>query len=100
MPLPINTSATQPALIRRDPSLLSPSEYDADAMSIRSDQDTDSDDDERQLRARNSRELRAHDRLVLMEEEELDQLVTQTRRRQDTQRRGSNLPIPNPLRLL
>lgn len=97
MPLqPLNTTA----LGARDPSLLSPSEYDADAMSIRSDQDTDSDDDERQLRARNSRELRAHDRLVLMEEEELDQLVTQTRRRQDTQRRGSNLPIPNPLRLL
>ncbi len=97
MPLqPLNTAA----LGARDPSLLSPSEYDADAMSIRSDQDTDSDDDERQLRARNSRELRAHDRLVLMEEEELDQLVTQSRRRQDTQRRGSNLPIPNPLRLL
>ncbi len=87
----------------RDPSsLLSPSDYDADAMSIRSDQDTDSDDDERQLRARNSRELRAHDRLVLMEEDELDQLVTESRRRhrQDTQRRGSGLPIPNPLRLL
>ncbi|KAJ4298721.1 hypothetical protein N0V88_003753 [Collariella sp. IMI 366227] len=84
----------------RDPSLLSPSDYDADAMSIRSDQDTDSDDDERQLRARNSRELRAHDRLVLMEEEELDQLVTQSRKRQQLERRGSNLPIPNPLRML
>ncbi|KAK3693598.1 alkaline-phosphatase-like protein [Podospora appendiculata] len=82
----------------RDSSLLSPSDYDADAASIRSDQDSDSDDDERQLRARNSRELRAHDRLVLMEEEELDQLVTETRKRQQ-QRRGSNLPIPNPLRL-
>lgn len=90
-----NTSARDPS------SLLSPSDYDADAMSIRSDQDTDSDDDERQLRARNSRELRAHDRLVLMEEDELDQLVTESRRRrQDTQRRGSGLPIPNPLRLL
>ncbi|KAK3335421.1 alkaline-phosphatase-like protein [Cercophora scortea] len=82
----------------RDNSLLSPSDYDADAASIRSDQDSDSDDDERQARARNSRELRAHDRLVLMEEEELDQLVTETRKRQ-LQRRGSNLPIPNPLRL-
>lgn len=84
----------------RDPSLLSPSDYDADAVSIRSDQDTDSDDDERQLRARNSRELRAHDRLVLMEEEELDHLVTQSRRRQNQGRRGSGLPIPNPLQLL
>jgi predicted AlkP superfamily pyrophosphatase or phosphodiesterase len=96
MPLqPLNTTAGG-----RKPSLLSPSEYDADAVSIRSDQDTDSDDDERQLRARNSRELRAHDRLVLMEEEELDQLVTESRRQQERQRRGSGLPIPNPLRLL
>ncbi|KAK4125304.1 Phosphodiest-domain-containing protein [Parathielavia appendiculata] len=96
MPLqPLNTTAGG-----HNPSLLSPSEYDADAISIRSDQDTDSDDDERQLRARNSRELRAHDRLVLMEEEELDQLVTETRRKQERQRRGSGLPIPNPLRLL
>ncbi|KXX74532.1 Ectonucleotide pyrophosphatase/phosphodiesterase family member 3 [Madurella mycetomatis] len=97
MPLqPLKTTA----LGGRDPSLLSPSDYDADAVSIRSDQDTDSDDDERQLRARNSRELRAHDRLVLMEEEELDQLVTETRRRQERERRGSGLPIPNPLKLL
>lgn len=101
MPLPINTSAAKPALTRRESSLLSPSDYDADAASIRSDQDTDSDDDERQLRARNSRELRAHDRLVLMEEEELDHLVTETRRAQDRGRRGSGLPvpIPNPLNL-
>jgi predicted AlkP superfamily pyrophosphatase or phosphodiesterase len=84
----------------REASLLSPTDYDADAISIRSDQDTDSEDDERQLRARNSRELLAHDRLVLMEEEELDQLVTETRRRQERERRGSGLPIPNPLRLL
>ncbi|KAK1833198.1 alkaline-phosphatase-like protein [Podospora conica] len=101
MPLPINTSAAKPGLLRRESSLLSPSDYDADAASIRSDQDTDSDDDERQLRARNSRELRAHDRLVLMEEEELDHLVTETRRAQDRGRRGSGLPvpIPNPLNL-
>ncbi|KAK4042478.1 alkaline-phosphatase-like protein [Parachaetomium inaequale] len=99
MPLqPLKTTAVG----GRDPSLLSPSEYDADAVSIRSDQDTDSDDDERQLRARNSRELRAHDRLVLMEEEELDHLVIESRRKQERQqqRRGSGLPIPNPLKLL
>ncbi|KAK5663176.1 hypothetical protein OQA88_6593 [Cercophora sp. LCS_1] len=101
MPLqPLNTSASARG---RDNSLLSPSDYDADAASIRSDQDTDSEDDERQLRARNSRELRAHDRLVLMEEEELDQLVTETRRRQERGRRGSGLPLPaslpNPLAL-
>lgn len=85
----------------REQTLLSPSEYDADALSIRSDQDTDSDDDERQMRARNSRELRAHDRLVLMEEEELDQLVTETRKMKERERRGSGLPLPlpNPLNL-
>ena len=97
MPLqPLNTK-----IEGRDPSLLSPSEYDPDASSIRSDQESDSDDDERQLRARNSRELRAHDYLVLMEEEETDQLITESRRRQqEGQRRGSGLPIPNPLRVL
>ncbi|KAK4176890.1 putative ectonucleotide pyrophosphatase/phosphodiesterase [Triangularia setosa] len=85
----------------RDQTFLSPSDYDADAISIRSDQDTDSEDDERQMRARNSRELRAHDRLVLMEEEELGQLVTETRKQKERERRGSGLPlpIPNPLTL-
>lgn len=96
-PQPLNTSAVS----GRDNSLLSPSDYDNDAASIRSDQDTDSDDDERQLRARNSRELRAHDRLVLMEEDEMDQLVVESRRRQERGRRGSGIPIPipNPLSL-
>lgn len=73
-------------------TLLSPSDPDnGDAASVRSavsDQDTDSDDDERLRRARNSRELRAHDRLVLMEEEELDALVTASRQKE---RRGSGL---------
>ncbi|PHH74785.1 hypothetical protein CDD82_4762 [Ophiocordyceps australis] len=77
--------------------LLSPNAYDDDASSVhsRSDQDTDSDDDELQQRARNSRELRAHDRIVLMEEEETDRLVTRSRRKQ--QRRSSGLGVPNAL---
>lgn len=102
-PQPLNIGAAGgPGTLSLDRanSLLSPSDYEADSASIRSEQDTDSEDDERQLRARNSRELRAHDRLVLMEEEELDQLVTETRRRQERERRGSGLPIPNPLKLL
>lgn len=106
-PRQLDTRPTsQHSLQHRDTShsLLSPSDYDNDAASIRSDQDSDSDDDERQARARNSRELRAHDRLVLMEEEELGQLVTETRKRKERERRGSGLvpvalPIPNPLRL-
>ncbi|KAG6313614.1 hypothetical protein E4U44_002465 [Claviceps purpurea] len=79
--------------------LLSPMAYDDDASSLhsRSDQDSDSDDDQLQLRARNSRELRAADRIVLMEEEELDRLVTTTRQQQ--QRRGSGLSVPNPLKM-
>ncbi|RDA86073.1 hypothetical protein CP532_1288 [Ophiocordyceps camponoti-leonardi (nom. inval.)] len=81
-----------------DGSLLSPVAYDDDASSLhsRSDQDSDSEDDQLQQRARNSRELRAHDRIVLMEEEEMDRLVTSSRRQQ---RRGSGLNVPNPLRM-
>lgn len=103
-PTPETTEQPRPHPLRSQTSrsLLSPSDYDGDAASIRSDQDTDSDDDERLRRARNSRELRAHDRLVLMEEEELDALVTATRQReQQKQRRGSGLvpvvALPNTL---
>ncbi|KAK2590881.1 hypothetical protein QQS21_011435 [Conoideocrella luteorostrata] len=87
---------------RESAGLLSPVAYDDDASSIhsRSDQDTDSDDDQLQLRARNSRELRAADRLVLMEDEELDRLVTTSRKQKERQRRGSGLSVPNPLKML
>lgn len=87
--------------VARDTSLLSPTGYDDDAASLhsRSDQDTDSEDDELVARARNSRELRARDRMVLMEEEEMDQLVTASRAKRDRTRRGSNLAIPNPLQI-
>ncbi|KAL7800023.1 alkaline-phosphatase-like protein [Trichoderma ceciliae] len=86
---------------RDNSSLLSPIGYDDDASSINSrDQDTDSEDDELQQRARNSRELLAHDRIVLMEEEELDQLVTDSRRKQELGRRGSALALPNPFKNL
>uniref|UniRef100_A0A8H7NL24 Uncharacterized protein n=1 Tax=Bionectria ochroleuca TaxID=29856 RepID=A0A8H7NL24_BIOOC len=83
-------------------NLLSPIAYDDDASSIhsRSDQDSDSDDDQLQLRARNSHELRNADRLVLMEEEETDKLVTDTRKKEEKRRRGSGLSVPNPLSLL
>ncbi|KAF7559828.1 hypothetical protein G7046_g4334 [Stylonectria norvegica] len=86
---------------RDNASLLSPMGYDDDASSLhsRSDQDTDSEDDELISRARNSRELRAHDRIVLMEEEELDRLVTDTRKKQERVRRGSALAVPNPLKI-
>lgn len=91
----------QAARDRDNASLLSPIAYDDDASSIhsRSDQDSDSDDDQLQLRARNSRELLAHDRIVLMEEEETDKLVADARRRQERERRGSGLAVPNPLQL-
>ncbi|ODA83215.1 hypothetical protein RJ55_01726 [Drechmeria coniospora] len=79
-------------------SLLSPIAYDDDASSLhsRSAQDTDSDDDQLQKAARNSRELRAHDRIVLMEEEETDRLVTRSRRQQEREKRSPVLTVPNP----
>ncbi|KAK8008902.1 type I phosphodiesterase/nucleotide pyrophosphatase [Apiospora marii] len=86
--------------------LLSPVNYDDDAMSLhsnRSEQETDSEDDEVLARARNSQELRARDRLVLMEEEEMGRLVADTRakKKEERLRRGSsNLAIPNPLSIL
>ncbi|KAG9258555.1 alkaline-phosphatase-like protein [Emericellopsis atlantica] len=83
-------------------SLLSPNGYDDDASSVhsRSEQDTDSDDDQLQARARNSRELRARDRMVLMEDEEIEGLVTDTRKKQERSRRGSGLNVPNPLKMI
>ncbi|KAI1263842.1 alkaline-phosphatase-like protein [Xylariaceae sp. FL1019] len=79
--------------VEKQRSLLSPTSYDDDAVSLhsRSEQDTDSEDDEILAAARNSRELRARDRLVLMEEEEMDQLVVDSRAQKDRQRRGSSL---------
>ncbi|RDW66947.1 phosphodiest-domain-containing protein [Coleophoma crateriformis] len=85
----------------RDPSLLSPSQYDDDASSIhseRSDQDTDSEDDEVMMRARSSAEIREHDRTVLLDEEERDRLLQENRRRQE--RRGSGISMPKPLKNL
>lgn len=89
-----------PVAIERDASLLSPSKYDDDASSIhseRSDQDTDSGDDEVLMGARTSSDVRAHDRGVLLEEEERDKLLEENRRRG---RRGSALAMPNPLKKL
>ncbi|KAI1488935.1 ectonucleotide pyrophosphatase/phosphodiesterase family member 1 [Biscogniauxia mediterranea] len=99
---PLNTA------VEKDGSFLSPSSYDDDAASLhsRSDQDTDSEDDEILAAARNSSELRARDRMVLMEEEEMDRLVAdsraqqeRTRRGSSLQRRGSNLALPNPIQI-
>ncbi|KAH7176628.1 alkaline-phosphatase-like protein [Dactylonectria macrodidyma] len=96
-----NLDTNSPSGGRDNASLLSPMGYDDDASSIhsRSDQDTDSDDDQLLSRARNSRELRAHDRIVLMEEEETDKLITDSRKRQERERRGSGLAVPNPLKM-
>lgn len=92
--------------VEKGRSLLSPLSYDDDAASLhsRSEQDTDSEDDMILAAARNSRELRARDRLVLMEEDEMDQLVIDSREQQrrgsSLQRRGSNLALPNPIEVL
>src|SRR5271168_1928186 len=84
----------------RDASLLSPSHYDDDASSIhseRSDQDTDSEDDEVLMGARTSADIREHDRRVLLEEEEMDKLLEESRRRGQ---RGSALVMTGPLKKL
>ncbi|KUJ08193.1 Phosphodiest-domain-containing protein [Mollisia scopiformis] len=89
-----------PAPTNKPGSLLSPSHYDDDASSIhseRSDQDTDSEDDEVLMGARTSADIRAHDRNVLLEEEERDKLLEESRRRG---RRGSALVMPAPLKKL
>ncbi|GKT96133.1 ectonucleotide pyrophosphatase/phosphodiesterase family member [Colletotrichum tofieldiae] len=99
--MPMRRLSTRSRTDRDNTSLLAPDTYDDDASSLhsRSDQDSDSDDDQLQLRARNSRELRAADSLVFMEEEEVETLVAETRKRQELQRRGSGLAVPNPLKL-
>ncbi|CAI4210780.1 unnamed protein product [Parascedosporium putredinis] len=56
--------------------------------------DTDSEDDELQMNARNSRELRAHDRIMLMEEEEVENLVTKTRKSKAPADTGSTFLNP------
>jgi hypothetical protein len=60
------------------PSLLSPANYDNDASSLRSpsEQDSDSDDDALLDQNRSTLELAEHDRAVLEEEEELENLLT------------------------
>lgn len=97
----LNRLNTDTPMRQRGGSLLSPVAYDDDAASLhsRSDQDSDSDDDQLQQAARNSRELRAHDRIVLVEEEDIDRLVTNSRKKQERERRGSGLAVPNPLNL-
>ncbi|KAF7955733.1 hypothetical protein EAE96_004657 [Botrytis aclada] len=72
-------------------SLLSPSNYDADASSIHSEhsgQDEDSDDDKIIRGARTSADIRKYDRGVLEEEEERDELLERNLKRG---RRGSAL---------
>ncbi|KAJ5153686.1 Alkaline phosphatase-like alpha/beta/alpha [Penicillium coprophilum] len=60
------------------PSLLSPANYDNDASSLRSpsEQDSDSDDDALLEQNRSTLEIAEHDRAVLEEEEELENLLT------------------------
>ena len=62
----------------RSHSLLSPANYDNDASSLRSpsEQDSDSDDDALLHQNRSTMELAEHDRAVLEDEEELENLLT------------------------
>ena len=70
---------------------LSPTPHDDDASSLhsRSDQESDSEDDGVLKGARTSADVRNHDRRVLLDEEERDRLLEQSRRG----RRGSALQV-------
>ncbi|OBT84389.1 hypothetical protein VE02_06719 [Pseudogymnoascus sp. 03VT05] len=74
-------------------SFLTPSNGNDD-RSIHSEQDTDSEDDSVLGAARTSADIREHDRRVLLEEDERDQMLTDNR----LGRRGSGLAIPNPFK--
>lgn len=82
----------------RDRTFLSPSHYDDDASSIhsdrseRSEQDTDSEDDE--IANRPSGEIRAHDRGVLLDEEETNRLLEEARKRKKRSNSASKLAKP------
>lgn len=62
-------------LDRLRPSLLSRSNYDHDASSIPSDNGTESEDDEIYKKGRTSGEIRAHDRSLLVEEDEREEIL-------------------------
>lgn len=96
-PISYPLGGPQPGRSRDDASLLSPIAYDDDATSLhsRSDQDTDSEDDELQQLARSSAELRERDRIMLAEEDEVEKLVTSSRRQRTQQ--GAPAPGFNPL---
>lgn len=76
-----------------EPSFLTPSNG-TDDRSIHSEQDTDSEDDSVLGAARTSSDIREHDRRVLLEEDERDQMLTENR----LGRRGSGLALPNPFK--
>lgn len=74
---------TRPLAVMRipeSPSLLSPSNYDNDASSLRSpsEQDSDSEDDEFLRHPRSTLELAQHDQSVLDEEDEMEKLLTRS----------------------
>lgn len=77
----------------RDPSLLSPKAYDEDASSLHSDQESDSDDDAVLHRARTSTEIRDHDRMVLLEEEEREEMIRRNSGKRSGLRRKSSFGL-------
>jgi len=58
-----------------DPSVLVPSDYDDDASSLHNDNESGSEEDEIYKHARTSGELREHDRNILLEEDEHEEIL-------------------------
>lgn len=77
---------------QRDGSLLSPAGYDNDAFSVHTDSGSDSEDDQIVRGARTSGEIREHDRSLLHEEDEREEILG----REGRGRNGSKLsPLKN-----
>ena len=90
--------ACRPPPRSRGSSYLTPSIH-SDTGSIRSEADSNSDDDSVLHQARTSAEIRDHDRNILLEEEERDQILTEARQPKK-ERSGSGLGLKDGFKKL
>jgi predicted AlkP superfamily pyrophosphatase or phosphodiesterase len=77
-------------LERRNASLLAPSDYDDDASSLHDDDESGSEEDERYEQVRTSEDLREHDRSILHEEDEREEILKERAKEE----RASQLVTP------
>jgi hypothetical protein len=82
--------AQRTGLEPRDASLLAPSDYDDDASSLHDDDESGSEEDESYNQIRTSEEIREHDRSILLEEDEREEML----REKVQEDRSSRLAAP------